>query len=381
MKLFSILIFLIVGFSAIAQDDIYFTQEDAIKKADQLIADFQFGKALALLNDPKDSTNISIITRKGHCYFRLGNYGQAILQYRKILSLDSTQVNALFQLAQLYSRNAQLEESEKCFLKLIAIDSTNSFYHKQYGVLATQSGELVNATLQFKEAVRYNPRDVEAYILLGNTLLEMEFYGALDTILTEAITRLKSPQLKLLLAKTQLGQERYREVIETTHSIMKGDTIPAYARLLGISYFELQEYNKAIPCMDFLIRHGMRAEWVYYYMGVSLREVNQMDSSIAYLNKAVDKGISENIHNYYSQLASSYEAKKDFRSAIKYYKAAYETSKADILLYHLARNYDEYYKDKTQAIQYYKRYLNSDDTIKVAKEFVRYRLDQLEVYR
>lgn len=381
MRPLLVLLFACISITVAAQDDIYFVEEDPIKKADQFIQEFQFDKALRVLNDPKDSANISVISRKGHCYFRLGNFGQAILQYEKILAIDSTQTNALFQLAQLYSRNTQFEEAEQCFVKLIAIDSTNSFYRKQYGVLATQTSSLVNATLQFKEAIKYNPRDVEAYILLSNTLLEMEFYGALDTILTEAITRIKSPQLKLLLAKTYLGQERYREVIETTQSIMKGDTIPTYARLLGISYFELQEYDKAIPCMDFLIRHGMGVEWVYYYMGVSLREVNQIDSSIAYLNKAVDKGISENIHNYYSQLASTYEAKKDFKNAIKYYKAAYETSKADILLYHLARNYDEYYKDKTQAIQYYKRYLNSDDTIKVAKEFVRYRLDQLDVYR
>jgi tetratricopeptide (TPR) repeat protein len=381
MKPLSLFLFTIVSFTTLAQDDVYFKQEDPIKIADAFIADFQFDKALTVLNDPKDSINISVISRKGHCYFRLGNYGQAIQQYKKILSIDSTQANALFQLAQLYSRNTQFKESEECFLKLIAIDSTNGFYHKQYGTLATQSGEMVNAFLQFQEAIKYNPRDVEAYILLGNTMLEMEHYGSLDSILTEATTRLKSPQLKLLLAKAQLGQEQYRDVIETTHSIMKEDTIPTYARLLGISYFELEEYDKAIPCMDFLIRHGMAVEWVYYYMGVSLREVNQIDSSIAYLNKAVDKGISENIHNYYSQLASTYEAKKDFKNSIKYYKAAYETSKADILLYHLARNYDEYYKDKAQAIQYYKRYLNSDDTIKVAKEFVRYRLDQLEVYR
>lgn len=83
----------------------------------------------------------------------------------------------------------------------------------------------------------------------------------------------------------------------------------------------------------------------------------------------------------YTQLATSYESLKDFKSAIKYYKAAYESSKSDILLYHLARNYDVYYKDKSQAITYYKRYLSSDDTIRIAREYTRLRLDELSVYR
>jgi tetratricopeptide (TPR) repeat protein len=91
-------------------------------------------------------------------------------------------------------------------------------------------------------------------------------------------------------------------------------------------------------------------------MGVAYQQSHEPDSAIMYFNKAIDAGISENISNYYTQLASTYEELKDFKSAIKYYKAAYESSRADILLYHLARNYDVYYKDKTQAIAYYKRF-------------------------
>jgi tetratricopeptide (TPR) repeat protein len=213
-------------------------------------------------------------------------------------------------------------------------------------------------------------------------LLEEEQYEVADSVLTEALKVNRSPQLRLLLAKAQLGEEKYKDVIETTHQLMvKGDTIPAYARLLGISYFQLDQFDKVLPCMKFLQKSGLKAEWMYYYIGVSFQQLHQSDSAIIYINKAIEEGISENISNYYTQLASAYEELKDFKSAIKYYKAAYESSKSDILLYHLARNYDVYYKDKSQAISYYKRYLNSDDTIKIAREYTRYRLDELSVYR
>jgi tetratricopeptide (TPR) repeat protein len=95
------------------------------------------------------------------------------------------------------------------------------------------------------------------------------------------------------------------------------------------------------------------------------------------MNKAIDEGITENIGTYYTQLARAYEDKKDYKNAIHYYHAAYEKSKSKILLYHLARNYDVYYKDKSTAMAYYRQYLASNDTIRIAKEYSRHRLNTL----
>lgn len=381
MKRLITILFSVTILSAYAQQDTNSTKTDTLKIVDQLIQEFQFQKALVLLHPNSDTASMEVLSRRGYCYFRLGDYLNAIHDYKEILRSDSTHRSTLFQLAQLYARNNQFNEAEKCFQRLLEQDSTNSFYHKQYGTLAAQAGDKITAVIEFQETVKYNPVDVEGYIQLGNTLLELEQHWLADSILTEATSRIRSPQLKLLLAKAQLEQEKYKACIETTLSLAQRDTVPAYARLLGISYFELEQYDMVIPWMEYLMKQNFNAEWIYYYTGVSYRETNRPDTAVIFLQKAIDAGISENIHSYYSQLANTYEEQKDFKNAIKFYKAAYETSKANILLYHLARNYDVYYKDKSAAIAYYKKYLNSDDTIKIAKEYSKYRLDQLEVYR
>jgi tetratricopeptide (TPR) repeat protein len=353
-----------------------------MEEADQLINNYQFERALGLLSDPGDSLTVAVIQRKGYCYLRLGNYVEAISQFERIVKIDSINPNALVQLGQLYAKNNQYEKARACYQKLIEGDSLNSYYYKQYASVAAQSNDVIGSVMNYLKAVRLNPKDVESYILLGNVLLEAEQYPLADTILNQALQIHKSPQLRLLLAKAQFGEERYEDVIRTTEQLMtKGDTIPAYARLLGISYFQLDRHQEVIPWMKFLMKSGQQAEWIYYYMGVSYQQLNMPDTAISYLNKAIEKGISDNISTYYTQLAMSYENIKDFKSAIRYYKAAYESSKSNILLYHLARNYDVYYKDKAQAIAYYKRYLNSDDTIKIAREYTRYRLDELTVLR
>jgi tetratricopeptide (TPR) repeat protein len=376
MKYTIVLVLLTLHLSAVAQD---FQTEPTLKEVDQLMNRFLYDQAIYRLMAMPDSTDGEVLQRKGYAFFRTGNYAKAIQQYRTLLRQDSTNANALLQMGQLYAKSNLYNEAYEQYQKLIALDSTNSYYYKQFAICAAQTNDQVTATVNLLKTVSLNQRDVEAYVLLGNTLIEMEQYPTADSVLTVALKYNRSPQLKLLLAKAFLGEEKYREVVGITEELMsKGDTIPAYSRLLGISYFQLDHFKKVIPFMNHLKNTGTQAEWIYYYLGVSYQQLNQPDSAIHYLNLALEKGISENISTYYTQLAMSYEGIKDFKKAIKYYKAAYESSKKDILLYHLARNYDEYYKDKTQAISYFKRYLSSDDTIKLAKEYTKHRLDQLQ---
>jgi tetratricopeptide (TPR) repeat protein len=377
MKKFLAVLILVAVRTAFGQQ----TKYDSIQLSDNRIANYQFSAALKLL-DPKDTFDISTLQRRGYCYFRLGNYESAIRLYSRVLQLDSMNSNALFQLGQLYSRNNQYSDAYNAYISLIKLDSTNGYYYKQFAVVASQANDFVTTAGALNKAVELNPRDVEAYTMYANALLELEQYETADSILNDALQLNVSPQLILLMAKSKMGLKKYREVITLTEGLLaKNDTIPTYARLLGVSYYQIDRYDKVLAFMKYLLGANYKADWIYYYMGVAYQQLHKPDSAIRFLNKAIDEGISPNISNYYTQLASSYEELRDYKSAIKYYKAAYESSRSDILLYHLARNYDVYYKDKSQAITYYKRYLNSDDTIKLAKEYTRHRLDELSVYR
>jgi tetratricopeptide (TPR) repeat protein len=154
----------------------------------------------------------------------------------------------------------------------------------------------------------------------------------------------------------------------------KEDTLVTYARLLGASYFQLHDYPKVKTCMNFMLNNKYDNDWIYYYLGVSSRELGDVPASVTYFKLAVQKSISENTGTYYSQLGQSYEEIKDYQRAIRAYHAAYNNSREGILLYQLARNYDVYYKDKAQALAYYRKYLESDDTIRRAKEYSRSRI-------
>jgi tetratricopeptide (TPR) repeat protein len=353
-----------------------------LQRADDLIRDYQFSQALTLMDKAEDSLNVTLLQRKGLCYSKLGDYGNAIIVYEHIRRTDSLHREALYQLGQLYSLTDEYDKAMSFFQTLIDVDSTNSFYFKQYASVAVKAEDLIAGIAGYLQVVTLNPHDIEAYAQLSKILLDAKQYDFVDSMLFTVLSTTENRQLRWLQVRANLGQEDYEAVVENTEKLIStGDTTVSYARVIGISYFQLDQHSKVIPFMELLLKNGIKADWIFYYLGVSYQQVNEPLKGIHFLNMAIEEGISNNIVTYYTQLGMAYEEVKDFKNAIRTYKAAYQHSKADILLYHLARNYDVYYKDKTQAQVYYKKYLDSDDTLKIAKNYSRHRLDILSALK
>ena len=356
-------------------------QHNMIQKADSLMANYQFEKALTILAYG-DSLSANVLLRIGQCQFRLGASQAAVRPYERVLKMDSTNVTALNQLGQLYARSSDFGKALYYYLRLIKLDSMNSYYYKQAGSI-TQKMNGENGLIPksfFEKALSLNPGDVETAVTLGNIYMELELYVSLDSLLHSAIPfdRQYKP-LQVLKASSDFKQERYEMVVATINGLlMKADTTAIYARLLGASYLHLQDYQNVIPCMNFMLKNNYDNDYIYYYLGVAYHELGKLPASIENFNMAAKKSISENTGTYYSQLAKSYEDIGDYPQAIKAYHMAYNYSKEGILLYHLARNYDIYYKDKATARAYYYKYLNSDDTIRIAKEYSRYRVEAID---
>jgi tetratricopeptide (TPR) repeat protein len=231
----------------------------------------------------------------------------------------------------------------------------------------------------FEEACKLNPTDVEALLALGNILFDMDDYEGADKIVQQALASAPAFRPVLLLqAKLAYEQHQYTTAISTLNKlILSSDTTVLFARMLCVSYFNLRDYSNVMNCVNFLIRNHFDSEWLYYYMGVAVRELGNVKGSVDWFKLAIDRSISDNMKTYYSQLAKSYESIGDYANAIRAYKAAYNYSMEGIYLYHLARNYDIFYKDKSTALLYYEKYLQSEDTVRLAREYARLRMQDM----
>jgi tetratricopeptide (TPR) repeat protein len=364
---------------ALCQDTISSMEpKQSFARADSLMANFQYAAALSIL-PADDSTNIGLLLRIGLCNFRLGASEGAIKPYQQVLKLDSANVTALHQLGILYSRNSDFEAALSSFARLTQLDEKNAYYCRQAGSMAEKLEDRVSAISWYRKALRLNPVDVEATISLGNILMEMEQYKAVDSVVAIALAlEPNSKPMLTLAARSAFEQKEYQSVVIIINSLLaKSDTTTFHARLLGVSYFNLQEYDKVPDCMIFLLRARMEEDWIYYYTGMSLRAMSDNESAIPWLTLAATRSISPNASAFFTQLGLSYEENKDYKNAIKSYRMAYNISQEGIFLYHLARNYDIYYKTKDEALTTYRRYLASADTTRLAREYVKRRLQEL----
>lgn len=342
---------------------------------------YKFEAALRRL-EKCDSNRTDVLLRIGQCNFRLGIIPAAIRPLKRVLQADSTNASALNLLGQLYSRNGEYLSAFECYVLLIQGDSTNGFYYKQAGLMATRMEDNSSATVFFSHALNFTPGDVESSVALGNILMELEEYERVDTLVRLALALApESKPILVLRARSHLEQQNYESVVSTVNTLLQqSDTTIVYARLLGESYLHLQKYPELVRCMLFLLQNRVADERVFYCMGVAHRGLDNEEAAIPWFGRAAQRSISPNTKVYFSLLGQCHEAVKNYPEAIKAYRMAYNYSKDPILLYHLARNYDVYYKEKDQALDYYRRYLGSGDTTRAARDYARRRMRDMGVF-
>src|SRR6267378_6395621 len=169
MKYTWTILILFFAFALEAQtfDSAQIARQQLIRQSDSLMNNYQFEKALGLLNNMSDSLNTNVLLRIGQCNFRLGLSRRAILPYERVLKLDSTNVTALNQLGQLFARDGDFYKALECYLRLLAMDSSNSYYYKQAASMAVKSDDKLVAAVFYEKALHYNPSDTEASLALG----------------------------------------------------------------------------------------------------------------------------------------------------------------------------------------------------------------------
>jgi tetratricopeptide (TPR) repeat protein len=346
-----------------------------LDEVDSLMKMLQYEEVLDIL-DKADNLSNELLLRKGQALYQLGASGQAIEPFELLLQREPENTSALIYLGQLYARNYSYTEALRAFEKLIGQDSSNSYYYKQAGTMARSSGRIDTAILWYDKALTYNPSDVETAHHLASIYLGRGMFPQADVVIERGLSI--DPDFRplgILSAKSAFDQKKYGEAIEISNQVVeKGDTTILLARIMGVSYYHMDKFQEVIPCMKYLVYHLVDQDWVYYYLGIANRELGDLEASVGWLHLAVDRSLSENTSVYYNNIGQNYEALGDFENAIKAYRNAHTYSGKDIYFYHLARNYDIYYQDKSTAVLYYKKYLDSQDTTSLARDYAVQRL-------
>lgn len=275
--------------------------------------------AIEILNKAKelDPKNPDIFITIGDAYLEKNEGGQAVTNYERAVELNANNPKALLHLGKLWVRSRNYTEAQKNFDKTIALDSTYAPAYRELGDMFTRANK-------YNEASKYYKKYIS---MVGNSTNERIKYASF-----------------LFLNKN------YKEAITELETIRKKDTSnPALLRLIGYSYFELGENDKAMSSMEKYFR-GIDQKKIlgsdYDYYGRILSKAGKDSQAVVNFKKALTADTSR--HDLYDQIADTYYKQKKYKDAAYYYELKLKKAAADFK----AQNYFDMGKAYYNAKQY-----------------------------
>ena len=376
---FSVVIFCIafIGSGAYAQ-----TNAELATSAEQAFSSGDYMKAVenseACIN--KDSTNAECMIVLANAAVKLGDFALAKKSFHALEELDSTYLGSYIHLASIYEQQQRIPRATKYYNILNKMVPDNPVYFRKNAKLYGSIGDKQEAFRLYAKANKLNPKDALtlkglAEICLANNQVQMA-----DSLIRKGIdVDRENISLYYLLSRSKYKQKQYDSVTVILESIQgMVDLNSYYNKLLGYSYLQIDSVDLAIHKLQLALVDEEESEKLHYYLASAFEKKENEEGAMYHFAKAVEFGKSPDLDLYHRNLARLANNAKDYKTALAHYKDAYKYGKDPVVLYYLATISDIYYKDKSIAMNYYKKYMKSGHAHEAYQEYASSRLQYLK---
>lgn len=115
------------------------------------------------------------------------NSAEAIRRFSRVMSLDSKHIDPYMHLPRLLADQGQYPLAEEIMMLGNKVAGTHPVYRINSGVTLLRMGNYRGAVLQFKEAIRLNPKEGLGWLNLGIAHISLEEWGLAHKALGEAL--------------------------------------------------------------------------------------------------------------------------------------------------------------------------------------------------
>ncbi len=357
------------------QDSLSFNEYNSLGIAYQNLMNYQ--KALPMFHKAikfhqKDIRTLMLIANAN---VFLGRSNIAKSYYKIILEIDSTNLNAMISLGKTLIDLQEFTAASELYKKMILTDSTNSYFYSQLGICELRKGNKNLAITYFEESLRLNDRNTKTILRLAKLYYNKKQFDKAKEIIQKGLSNnSRNKSLNKMLAEIYYKKRQYEDaIIKYLYAITIGDSSAQTYQKLGMSYYYLS-FTKNINKKEMKImklKEGISALEKSYqkendnavtalYLGLCHKTLNEHKEAIKYFEESLDKMFPDYIGEVYKNLAVSDEQIKNYKDAITNYREAIKFLPGQkSLLFYLASVYDRYYKDKSIALSYYKKFINN----------------------
>ncbi len=317
----------------------------------------------------------------GESYAALRRWSLAASAFHRVLETDSTDWATRQALAEVYRRARRWKDAKQQYERLVRRDSTNGQWWARLANCEIELGQVGRAIPHFAQAHRLQPQSADVALTLSrfyqSTFRTEKAQRVVDTTLSYRAgdSRLWRRRADLAFKQEQLGRSRraYRRALAT------GDSSATLYRRIGLIDVKNQQYQRALSSLRRSYQRDSTHTRTALYLGISYLRVDSLQQASAYLQRTIDLETQGPITEALMQKGNLHNQRGNMTAAIQAYQTArrLRPSRTDVY-FHLAHVYDEYYRDKTTAARYYRRFLRaSDSTQQQLRSYAQNRLTSL----
>jgi len=363
---------------SLGHTDILTTYQQAL----QLYQNDQYQAAQALFKKVKNNAESQEIKTNSAYYLantaiRLNepNAQQQIEDFVKDYPTSPKRNQAYLDVAEYYFNFGDYNRAQSWFQKV----NTSGFSYKQREQYQFQYGYTLFKNNNYKQAKSYfeNLRTsakygADAKYYIGYMAYQEDRYDEATELFEEAQQQGSQRELSYFMSDMNFKLGNFEKAIELGLKKLPRSNRQERSQLnkiIGESYFNLKQYDKALPYLKEY--QGQRGKWNntdYYQLGYAYYKQGQYDKAIAEFNKIID-GKNAVAQNAYYHLAQSYIQSDKKPQALNAFKNAMEMDfdpsiKKDAFLNYAKLSYDignSYESVPVVLNRYLDSYPNSDD--------------------
>ncbi len=281
----------------------------------------------------RDKRNPALYTTMGNVYRKMHNGSEAFRHYTKAVEEDKNHAEALYQLGQIFRSQKNVELYLEYFDKAVAAD-------KQYAPALYELYRHYLYTEPDKAAGYF-----DQYVSLSDKTEDHEYNRADLLYLTK----------------------KYNEAIAKGKELLKKPDVPSRIyKLVAYSYAELKDSTQALDYMKRYFVAGSDSDFIAKDYETTaelfLSQNKQVDSAMAYLEKAVEKTPDSTVHaKFYARLASMAREQQDYVQQAKwlgkYYGSKPDASNVDLFNWGVAAyRAGDYFQSDSAFAMYTEKY-------------------------
>ena len=309
-----------------------------------------------------DSTNITGWFDLVNIYRQLGNTGMALYACKKVNTLDPSNHFFVLQLSNLYYQSDQFEKAKNVLVTLYRSDTLDLYILKQLGHCYAELKKPDSAIFFYTKTLGLCPSDALITGKLINIYIKKKaFEKGLE--LSERFMEADSTETGILQMNAFCYYLLKRYSVSETRflkCVAMGDDSRFTRKYLGLGYYKDELYDKAEPQFSRAYRMDTTDAEVCFYYGVSAYRSMLLDTGLAYLNKTLRLLMPSDqfLSSLYNELAGVYNELGRSDTALAILLRAREDSPGNVqYLFRIAYQYDYYLNQPTEALSYYREFL------------------------